>query len=92
MGRGSIRRRGKHSWQIRFDDGVDAAGRRKTRSFHVKGRRQDAQRELTRLMAATDAGTLPEPSKATVAEYLREWLDGPHELSPKTAERYKRTG
>ena len=89
MGRGSIRRRGKRSWQIRFDEGVDATGRRKTRSLTVKGRRQDAQRELTRLVAAADAGTLPEPSKATVAEYLREWLDGPHDLSPKTAERYK---
>ena len=27
MARGSIRRRGKRSWQIRFDDGVDAAMR-----------------------------------------------------------------
>jgi hypothetical protein len=26
MGKGSIRRRGKRSWQIRFDDGVDACG------------------------------------------------------------------
>jgi integrase len=32
---------------------------------------------------------LPEPSKATVAEYLREWLNGSHGLAPKTAERYR---
>jgi integrase len=89
MSRGSIQRRGKHSWRLRFDEGVDAAGRRKTLSFTFKGRRQDAQRELTRLMGASDAGTLPEPSKTTVAEYLRKWLDGPHGLSPKTAERYR---
>jgi hypothetical protein len=37
MGRGSIRRRGKRSWQIRFDDGVDAAGRRKARWATVRG-------------------------------------------------------
>jgi hypothetical protein len=87
MGRGSIQRRGKHSWRIRFEDGVDAAGRRKRHTVTFKGTRQDAQRELTRLLGAADAGTLPEPSKTTVAEYLREWLDGTHGLSPKTAER-----
>jgi integrase len=89
MGRGSIRRRGKHSWQIRFDDGVDAAGRRKARWATVRGTRQHAQRELTNLLAATDAGTLPEPSKTTVEQQLRGWLDGPNELAPKTAERYR---
>jgi integrase len=89
MARGSIRRRGKRSWQVRFDDGVDAAGRRNARWATVRGTRQDAQRELTRLLAAADAGTLPEPSKATVAEYLREWLDSDHDLSPKTKERYR---
>jgi integrase len=88
MGRGSIRRRGKRSWQIRFDEGVDAAGRRKARWATVRGTRQDAQRELTRLLAAADAGTLPEPSKATVSEYLRQWIKNDPDLSPKTAERY----
>jgi integrase len=87
--RGSIRRRGKRSWQIRFDDGIDAAGRRNARWATVRGTRQDAQKELTRLLAAVDAGTLPEPSKITVAEELRAWLNGPHDLAPKTAERYR---
>jgi len=74
MGRGSIRRRGKHSWQIRFDDGADTAGRRNARLATVRGTRQEAQRELTRLLAAADAGTSPEPSQATVAEHLRQWI------------------
>jgi integrase len=34
-------------------------------------------------LAATDAGTLPEPSKVTVAEYVRIWLDGAQGLSLK---------
>jgi len=59
MSRGSIRRRGKRSWQIRFDDGIDAAGRRKARWATVKGTRQHAQRELTRLLVAADAGRSP---------------------------------
>src|SRR5262249_33710452 len=63
--------------------------RRQTRYVTVKGKRQDAERELTRLLREADAGTLPEPSKMTVAEYLRGWLDGPNDLAPKTAERYR---
>jgi integrase len=89
MSRGSVRRRGKRSWQIRFDDGVDAAGRRNARWATVKGTRQDAQKELTRLLAAADAGTLPDPSKITIAEYLRNWLDRDIDLSAKTKERYR---
>jgi integrase len=65
----------------------------------IKGTRQDAQKELTRLLAQRDTGTLLEPSKFTVEEYLRAWLDAPvvigkvgkerREVSPKTVERYR---
>ena len=54
-----------------------------------RGKRQDAQRELTRLLGAADARVLPEPSKTTISEYLRSWLDGTHGLSPQTTERYR---
>ena len=97
--RGSITRRGKSSWRLKFEVGTDGAGRRQTRYVTVKGKRQDAEKELTRLLGQIDAGTLPERSKVSVAEYLRAWLgradpDGvapppPAELTPKTAERYR---
>ena len=51
-------------------------------------RYQDAQKELTKLLGEADAGTLPDPTNATVAEYVRQWLDSTHEQSPKTLERY----
>src|SRR5215813_3632235 len=89
MSRGNITKRGKNSWRIKFDVGTDASGKRLTRYVTVKGKRQDAQRELTRLLREADAGTLPEPSNMTVAEYLRGWLDGPNDLAPKTKERYR---
>jgi hypothetical protein len=54
-----------------------------------RGKRQDAQRELTRLLGAADAGVLPEPSKTTISEYPRSWLDGTHGLSPKIPGRYR---
>jgi integrase len=85
--RGNITRRGRSSWRLKFD--VDAAnGQRQTRYVTVKGKRQDAQRELAKLITAHHEGTLVEPSRITVADYLRSWLDGPHGLAPGSVQRY----
>ena len=51
--------------------------------------KRDAQIELAKLIAAAAAGTLPDPSKTTVGEYLLKWIDGHRGLSGKTAERYR---
>ena len=84
--RGNITRRGKNSWQIKFDDPCE--GKRRQRYATVRGTRQDAQKELTRLLGLVDAGTLPPPSKMTVKQCITAWLNGAHGLAPKTAERY----
>jgi hypothetical protein len=68
MGRGNITRRGKRSWRIKFEVGTDASGNRQTRYITIKGKLQDAQRELAKLLVSVDAGTLVEPSHTTVAE------------------------
>jgi integrase len=76
MSEGHIRRRGAKSWEIRFDVGRDpATGKRKTRTKTVRGTKKEAQAELRRQLNALDEGTFVEPSKLTVAEYLRWWLD-----------------
>lgn len=87
MSRGTIRRRGKASWELKFDV-PNSDGTRQTRYVSVKGKRTDAQRELTRLLSAIDTGTLVEPTKLTVAGYLHAWLDGA-DVQPKTLERYR---
>ena len=99
MSRGNITRRGKNSWRLKFEVASDVPGKRKVYYETVKGRRQDAERRLTQLLAQADAGTLVEPSKVTVAEYLRAWLgcppatgellEPPAGLTLKTAERYR---
>jgi cytidylate kinase len=63
--RGNITKRGKNSWQLKFD--VSARDGK------------DAHKELTRLLNAADAGTLPDPTRVTVAEYVRTWLAGAHQ-------------
>jgi len=85
--RGSIRRRGRNSWELKFDV-ASTDGRRKRRYATVRGTRQDAMRELTRLLGAADAGTLCDPSAATVAQYIDAWLSGAPKGSAKTMERY----
>ena len=86
--RGTITKRGKNSWQLKFDV-ARKGGKRQQRYATVKGTRQDAQKKLTELLAASDIGNLPEPSQATVATYLRAWLGSSHSQSPKTLERYR---
>jgi integrase len=86
--RGNITKRGKQSWQIKFDVGT-TKGKRQTRYATVRGTYKDAQKELTRLLTAADTGTLPDPSRQTVAEYLGAWLDSAVDQSPKTLERYR---
>ncbi len=54
----------------------------------VRGTYKDAQRELTRLLGAADAGTHVDPSQMTLAEYLHAWFEGAPKVSLKTAERY----
>ena len=86
--RGTITKRGKNSWQVKFDLSRQE-GKRRQRYSTVKGTYKDAQKKLTELLGAADAGTLPDPSVATVAGYVRDWLDSAHEQSPKTLERYR---
>lgn len=87
--RGHIQRRGKNSWRIKYDAGTEPlTGRRRTRYITVRGNRADAERELTKALRAIDDGTAIEPSKVTVAEHIRAWLDAA-EVSPKTLERYR---
>jgi integrase len=88
MTRGSITRRGKSSWRIKYDVPGTVPGARITRYATVRGTKAQAQRELARLLHAADSGIGIEPSKLTVADYLRAWLAGPHGLAGKTAERY----
>ena len=86
--RGNITRRSAGSFLIRFEcDGVN--GKRKQRCVTVRGSYKDAQRQLAKLLAAADAGTLADPSNLTVNEYVRQWLDNALGLSPKTMERYR---
>jgi integrase len=93
MNRGHIRKRGKGSWELKFDAGRDpATGKRQTRYHSFRGTKRGAQAKLIELLAAVGAGAYVDPSKITVAEYLRARVDqweAAGDISARTAQRYR---
>jgi len=83
VGDGGLDQRGLDQWRLRWRIG----GKRYSKAFH--GSKRAAQTELRRLLAEVEAGIAVEPSRLTVADYLRGWLGSDRDLSPKTLERYR---
>jgi hypothetical protein len=89
--RGHIRRRGEHSWELKYDVGTDPrTGARITKYASFKGGKREAQAELIRLMDAVRRGDHIDPSKVTVTEFLDRWEKewAANNVSPKTRERF----
>ena len=91
--RGHIRRRGKQSWELKFDAGRDlATGKRITQFHSFRESRKEAQFKLAELVASVGKGSYVNRSNLTVYEHIRarieQWqtLD---KITPKTAERYR---
>jgi integrase len=91
QGQGSIRPRGRGSFELKFDLGRDPlSGKRTSRYVAFKGTKREAQTELNRLLNRRNEGTYIDPTKMTVAEYLEHWLnvDIDRRLAAKTATRH----
>ncbi len=91
MSAGHVRRRGKSSWELKFDAGRDPlSGRRRVRYVSFKGTKRAAELELARLIATDASGAGVDPSRITVADFIdrweRDWVAG--NVGPKTRERY----
>jgi integrase len=89
---GHIRRRGEQSWELKFDVGRNqVTGKREIRYQSFKGSKREAQAKLTELLNEVAKGTLVDASKETLGTFAdrwdRDWAT--HNVSPKTAERYR---
>jgi integrase len=90
--KGHIRRRGDRSWELKFDRGRDpVSGKRQIEYRSFKGTKREAQAEMTRQLAAVDAGTHVTSDKTTIHEFLERWVRdwASTNLSAKTVERYR---
>ena len=88
--RGSIRRRGKGSWELTIDMGRDVGGKRVRRFHTVRGTRRDAEKELASLLHALATGTYIDAPNMTVAAFMEQWLTdyAKPSTAPRTFERY----
>ena len=88
--KGHIRERSPGHWAIVIDEPSES-GKRRQRWHSFKGTKREAQAKLHELIASIRKGDYVEPSKLTVAEYVRgriaQWAAA-EEISPKTTERY----
>jgi integrase len=89
---GSIRRRGKMTWELTFDLGPDpVTGDRMRRFVSVKGTRSDAEKALTEAIHRRNTGLDISYGKLTVTQYLNRWMAdyATNNVSAATLVRYK---
>jgi hypothetical protein len=88
---GSLRQRGKTSWQLRVLVGRDEITGRKTYvSKTFRGGRREAERALARLVAEVEAGSTT-AAAGTVAELCNKWFEyACPNLSPAVSAEYRR--
>jgi integrase len=83
-GDGGIDARGENSWRLRYR----VRGQRHTTTFH--GSLTEARKELRRLLKASDDGVHVAPTRTTLADWVREWLElRARSVSAKTVEHYQ---
>jgi integrase len=91
--KGHIQQRGKNSWRLKFDAGRDEkTGKRKTQFHTFRGTKRQAQVKLAELIASVAQAKYVEPSKVTVAEWVRGRVDhweAAGDISARTAQRYR---
>jgi integrase len=90
---GHIRKRGKHTWELKFDVGRDeVTGKRITQFHFFRGTRKEAQYKLAELVASVGKDEYVGRSKLTVGDHVKARIDqwqAMGDITPKTAERYR---
>lgn len=72
--RGTIVGRGTSRWLVRVSLGQDTNGRRVRINRTVYGTKADAHKQLTMMLKGADDGVSITPNRATLGEWLNEWL------------------
>src|SRR5215469_4614909 len=87
---GHIRQRSAGSFELRYSLGTDpTTGKRRIATGTVRGSRQDAEKELRRLLRTLDTNEHVDPTRMTVGQWLTLWLGAiAVEVAPRTHERY----
>lgn len=87
-GEGSLFQRKDGTWVAEITNGYDDKGKRKTITRYGRTKRE-AQDKLTIVKTELLHGTLCEPQRLTVAQYLEQWVEGRISLHKTTLVDYK---
>ena len=89
--RGSISRRGKHSWRIKFDIGADDQGKRLIEYETVRGSKRKPRPPSPNGINELSEGRYVAPTVETVETYALHWLENiaPVDRCPATVARYR---
>jgi hypothetical protein len=87
--RGSVTRKGA-KWYVVLDLGRDETGKRKRKWHGGFVTKREAERVQAKLVHDLDQGVYSEPSRLTVAEYVKDWLEAKPNLAHTTREGYQR--
>ena len=71
---GSIRSRGKGTWELTIDLGKDASGKRRRKFVNVKGTKAHAQQKLRELLTSLDKGIPVSGSRISFGDWLSRWF------------------
>jgi integrase len=89
---GHLKERSPGHWAIVISVRNPATGNRKRQWHSFTGTKKEAQAERIKLLAAINAGTAIEPTKVTVANFVRARVDqweAAGDITAKTAQRYR---
>ena len=90
--RGSITRRGKTSWRLKFDVSREpTTGKRQIQYHTVRGTKREAHIKLAELIASVAVSSYVEPSNRSVGEFVSARIDqwsAAGSISARTGERY----
>ena len=75
MARGSIQQRSPGTWSIRVELPPDpGTNRRRQKRVTVRGTKREAEVELANLLHQLNTGSLINPGKITLGDFLNSWL------------------
>ena len=84
-----IRERSPGHWAIIFSHREPASGKRKRQWHSFRGTKREAQIEAARLFTEREDGSLVDPKKIRLSQFLDRWLEYVRSrVSPKSHERY----
>ena len=91
MSSGHIQKRGKNSWRLKVDVGVDANGKRRTAYQTFRGNKREAEIKLAQLVTENAKGTYVDTTRLTLGDFIERWLRdwAAGHVSPATLQGYE---